>query len=70
MQNSRIQFSETLRTVRKSANLTQREMAQKIGVSRSSYTYSETGHVQPDITTLVKICQILEVSADSLLGLC
>lgn len=70
MQNPRIQFSETLRTVRKSANLTQREMAQKIGVSRSSYTYYETGHVQPDITTLVKICRILEVSADSLLGLC
>lgn len=70
MSNFQQPFFQNLRAVRKSANLTQREMAQKIGVSRSSYTYYETGHVQPDITTLVKICQILEVSADSLLGLC
>lgn len=70
MSNFQQPFFQNLRTLRKSANLTQREMAQKLGVSRSCYTYYETGHTQPDLITLVRICRILEVSADSLLGLC
>ncbi len=62
-------FSQYLRNARQSASLTQAEMAEKLSVSRSTYTYYETGHAQPDLESLAKICRILGISADSLLGL-
>lgn len=70
MSNLQIQFPSILRAARKSANLTQRDMAEKLSVCRSAYTYYETGHTLPDLETLAKICRVLGVSADSLLGLC
>lgn len=70
MSNFQQPFTQNLRAARKSANLTQREMAQKLCVSRSTYTYYETGHAQPSLESLAAICQILSLSADSLLGLC
>lgn len=70
MSNSQTLFSETLRSARQAANLTQKEMAEKLAVSRSAYTYYEIGRVQPNLTTLAEICRILNVSSDYLLGLC
>ena len=70
MLNLQTQFPITLRAARKSANLTQRDMAEKLSVCRSAYTYYETGHTLPDLETLARICRVLGVSADSLLGLC
>ncbi len=63
-------FKTKLLTVRKAANLTQREMAEKLGITCSSYIYYEAGRIQPTLECLAKICQILGVSADFLLGLC
>ncbi len=62
-------FHIRLLAARKAANLTQKEMAEKLNINRSTYTYYETGHTQPNPESLAKICQILRVSADSLLGL-
>lgn len=69
MSNFRQPFFQNLRAVRKSANLTQADMAQELSLTRSAYAYYELGRVQPSLNTLVKICGILGVSSDSLLGL-
>ena len=70
MSNQNTQFHTTLRAARESAHLTQQDMAEKLHLCRSAYTYYETGHAQPDLDTLAKICRVLGASADSLLGLC
>ena len=62
-------LSARLRSARTSAKLTQKDMAQKLSITRSAYTYYEMGHTQPDLDCLVKICRVLGVSADYLLGL-
>ncbi|MCI9223864.1 MAG: helix-turn-helix transcriptional regulator [Acutalibacter sp.] len=70
MSNFRQGFTCKPRSARKAANLTQREMAEKLGITCSSYIYYEAGRIQPTLECLAKICQILGVSADFLLGLC
>jgi len=62
-------IAKTLRAARQAAGLTQQDMAAQLGVCRSTYTYYETGRTQPDLESLAKICRVLGVSADSLLGL-
>lgn len=69
MYNFQQSVSSSLRTARETAHLTQREMSERLGVSRSAYTYYETGHSLPDLNSFTEICRILGVSADSMLGL-
>ena len=70
MSDFRQGFTCKLRSARKAAELTQRKMADKLSISRPAYTNDETGRIQPTLECLAKICQILGVSADFLLGLC
>ena len=60
-------FGEHLRELRKKAWYTQTEMARRLGVDRSTYTYYETGKSQPNLKTLEKLCQILSVDYNTLL---
>ncbi|WP_276917457.1 helix-turn-helix domain-containing protein [Aneurinibacillus aneurinilyticus] len=57
-----------LSNLRKLNNLTQSEVAKKIGVSRSAYANYESGNREPDYETLQKISSFYEVSVDYLLG--
>ncbi len=43
-------------------------MAEKLGVSRPSYTCYELGNSSPTVATLCKIGDLFEVSLDYLLG--
>lgn len=61
-------FADRLRQTRISQHLTQAEMAARLGIERSSYTYYETGKTQPNLKTLKKLKQILDVSIDYLVG--
>jgi transcriptional regulator with XRE-family HTH domain len=49
-------------------NSTQQEIADKLGVSRASYSHYENGHVEPDINLLIKMAELFKVSTDYLLG--
>ena len=69
MSNFHQSVSRYLRHPRHSASLTEAQVDEELPVSRSTYTYYETGHAQPDLESLAKICRILGISADSLLGL-
>ena len=48
--------------------LTQRDMAEKLGISQPSYIRYENGSSEPSQENLVKIADIFDVSVDYLLG--
>ncbi len=61
-------FRKRLYEERKSAGLTQCDMAQKLGIKQSSYIRYEHGTSEPSLSALVKIADIFDVSTDYLLG--
>lgn len=61
-------FSNRLQEARKAKNLTQQEMANRLGVTKSAYGFYEQGRSTPDVITAKQIASILDVSVDYLLG--
>ncbi len=60
-------FGDNLKKYRLSNNLSQSELAAKLYVSRQCVSKWEKGKTQPDIDTINKISELLNVSADDLL---
>lgn len=54
--------------LRKEKKLTQKVMAERMGMSRGGYSLYESGHRQPTIDALERIADIFHVSTDYLLG--
>ena len=61
-------FSERLKDLRKQANFTQVEVAEKLGISQPAYASWERGAKKPTQENLIKIAQVLNVSVDYLVG--
>lgn len=61
-------FGEKLKALRKSTDMTQQQIADKLGVTRAAYSHFENGRNEPDSETIVKLAKIFEVSTDYLLG--
>ena len=64
-----MEFNEQLRKIRKSREMTQRNVYQKLQVSPNCYASWEQGRTEPDIGSIKKLCEIFSVSADFLLGI-
>ncbi len=62
-------FNENLKIAREKKNMTQKEIADIIGVAKSTYSLYESGNREPNVQTIKKIADALNVSADTLLGL-
>ena len=60
-------FSENLRAARKAARLTQQQVADRIGVTKSTYCNYEKGKREPDVPKIWEIIRVLGVSGDDLL---
>lgn len=60
-------LGEKLKMLRKSRCMTQQELGKTLGISTSTVGMYEQGRRSPDHATLLKICQLFEVSSDSLL---
>lgn len=58
-----------LREVRKDHGDTQESLGQKLGISTPTVSKWEQGASDPNLKTLVRICQMYNVSSDFLLGL-
>ena len=63
-----MEFSERLKNLRNQAQLTQVDVAEKLGISQPAYASWERGIKKPTQENLVKIAQILNVSVDYLVG--
>lgn len=61
-------FSERLKTLRKEKKLTQKEIAEQIGIKQNSYSDWETGKNEPSLEKLIVLADFFEVSLDWLVG--
>lgn len=62
-------FSKRLKEVRVTKNITQRTVAQFLGIKETSYQHYEYGKREPNYDTLIKLAMYFEVSTDYLLGI-
>jgi transcriptional regulator with XRE-family HTH domain len=62
------QFSEILRESRKKENLTQVQLATILNLAQASYSKYENGDSEPNIGTLIKIANVLNMPIDILVG--
>lgn len=61
-------FGEKIRNARKSAGLTQRELAQLLGVANTSISNWEKGLSRPDADMIQKLCQTLHLQPNDFYG--
>lgn len=59
-------FSEKLQLLRKNKGLTQEELAEKVCVSRQAIAKWESGQSYPNISNLIQISHLMNVTVDYL----
>lgn len=64
-----MKFSERLKRTRIEQSISQKEMASFLNMSESGYAHWEQGRTEPSMEYLKKICELLHVSSDYLIGL-
>lgn len=64
---NQMEFGKRLKNKRKAKNLTQSEVATRIGVSEQAVSKWENGDCLPDVYNLKMLCCLLRISIDSLL---
>ena len=62
-------FHENLKAARLRKGLSQQEVADLVGVAKSTYSMWETGNREPNLMRIKALTKILDVSGDELLGL-
>lgn len=62
-------LNENIRKLRTARNMSQVELARKLGVTKQSVSNWENDNIQPSIEMLVKLSKCLSVSTDYLLDL-
>lgn len=68
MENIRLQkFNIILKQLRALEGLTQRQVAEKMGIKYQSYQAYEAGIALPGMKNLLKLCEIFEVTPNDLL---
>ncbi|MBQ6862663.1 MAG: helix-turn-helix transcriptional regulator [Clostridia bacterium] len=61
------EIGQRIRKKRKAQNLSQEELAEKVGISTTHMSHIETGNTKLSLQVLVCIAEALEVSADVLI---
>lgn len=61
-------FCDNLKAARKQLGLTQREVAEKLGVVESCYANWEQGRTEPNIEMLRNLGKLFDVSIDDLIN--
>lgn len=62
-----MKFAEKLKSIRKEAQMSQEQLAEKLGVSRQAVTKWETDGGIPDIDNIMALSALFDVSVDDLL---
>lgn len=60
-------FKNQLKYYRKSINISQEQIANKLGMTQQAYANYEQGIREPNIETIKKLCIIFDCTADELL---
>lgn len=63
-----MKFGENLKRFRKSNNLSQEDLAQKVNVSRQSVSKWETGDAYPEMNNLLELCKIFHCHINNLVN--
>ncbi len=63
-----IVFQKRLAELRTLNKLTQKEVAERLGISQPSYIRYENGSAEPTLENLIKLADLFDVSLDDLLG--
>lgn len=63
-----IYFGDKLRELRTERNMTQEELANRLGIVKATVSGYETSQTYPSIEVLIKLCDIFDVTSDYLLG--
>ena len=61
-------LSDNLKKIRKENNLTQEDLAEKLGVSRQSVSKWESNQAYPEMDKVVQICKMFNLNMDDLLN--
>ena len=61
-------FNQNLTNHRKKKGLSQEQLAFQIGVSRQAVSKWETGSSQPELYNIEKLCEVLEITPNELMG--
>ena len=64
-----VDFGTSLKQLRQSAGMTQKELAEKIGVTKSVISYYELQERTPSPEILIKLASVFNVTTDYLLGI-
>ena len=59
-------ISATLRTLRKANGFTQKQIADKLNIDRSTYSYYELGKINPSIASMVVLSELYGISLDEM----
>ena len=63
-----VKIGNYIRALRKSAGLTQKDLADKLGISFQAVSKWEKGNTLPDTVIIPELCEILGTTADKLLS--
>lgn len=64
-----MEFGENIKKARKTAGMSQTDLADQLGVKQKDVSRWENDVHMPNLEMLVKICRALDVSSDQILGL-
>jgi len=60
-------FSDNFKRARENASLTQKQVADALGLERSAIAHYEKGDSTPNFKNIPKICELLNVTIDELI---
>ena len=59
-------FHENMKIARKKKKMSQKDVAEIVGVAKSTFSLYESGNREPNIETIRKISRVLEISPNEL----
>ncbi len=62
------EFGQRLKSIRQGHHLTQKQLAEQIGVTERNLRHYESGTMKPRLDVILAILDSVDVSADYLLG--
>lgn len=63
-----VKIGQFIKAIRKEKNLTQREVAERLGISEKTVSKWETGNGLPEVSLMLPLCSFLEISVNELLS--